>query len=134
MALTTNSMKPFAYKCRKHSHLGNRQDAHGHMFDNGSRSSASSPVQKRFPIENPGKFRIWGLGGPRGGLGGAICIEVLKKRVGRNLRIIIMLHFGLVTLGFILEKPENPSLSWSSEFRTCPRLPIPIMFDFASTK
>lgn len=59
---------------------------------------------------------------------GPLSLQIsLKDYVAQKLRIIMLLHFGLATFRIILEKPENLSLSWFSDFRTCPWLPKPII-------
>ena len=60
-----------------------------------------------------GKIPIWGLGG-LGGLGEDIFTASFIKRIARKLRRIILLHFELIPVRFILGKPGNPSYSWFS--------------------
>ena len=66
-----------------------------------------------FPIENPGdpgKMRIWGLGG----LGGVIYILNIIKRIARKLCIIILLYFR--TSHFSISLWENPNTPHFHDF------------------
>ena len=88
----------------------------------------------RFPIENPGKSKqnldlgVWGVWG-------AILAVNFKKRVVHRLCRIILLHFGLITLENSFSKSENVSIfMFVRTWRTCPRLPKPIIYNFWYTQ
>ena len=70
-----------------------------------------------------------------GGVWKAIVNITLNKRIAQKLRIIILLHFGLdllVTCRFHFG--ENPKTRDFHDFRTCPWLPEPIIFNLWDTK
>ena len=69
---------------------------------------STSKRMLRNPIKNPGKCgKHLDVGSGGGGLG-AIFTERFRKRVARKLRIIILLHFGLVTFRTLF--PEDPKV------------------------
>ena len=70
------------------------------MTMEGSAQSHGSPIKNR---RNYGKKRIWGLWA-----WGVIFTVNLKLRIGRKFRIIILLHFGLVT--FNSHSPKFPKV------------------------
>ena len=68
------------------------------------------PKKNRFLIENPGKFRIWGLVGS----GGAIFIVNFNKRMVQKLRRIILFHLGLVIVRFPFGKASQKQSLWET--------------------
>ena len=62
------------------------------------------------------------------------CVCNLCRRDAQKLRGIIVVRFGLMAFRFRMGKPSNPTFLWFRSFRTCLRVPKPILSIFGDTR
>ena len=68
------------------------------------------------------------------GSDGAIFILNIITRIANKLLIIFPLHFGLIAFRFHYGRTLKPTISWFSNFGTCPWLRKPVLFIFGNTR